>query len=105
VTLAILPQPHESLSGFLRRLASAQSYSDVSAFLAGFGLTYGQKMIEALDSVELSLGVPPGSISDVAPCAGAERPVLEWRGMPAPPSALSASPRSDTITNPRDMCS
>jgi hypothetical protein len=79
VTPAILPQPHESLSGFLRRLASAQSYSDVSEFLSGFELTYGRPMIEALETVELSLGVPPGSISAMAPRAGAERPVLEWR--------------------------
>jgi hypothetical protein len=79
VTPAILPQPHESLPGFLRRLASAQSYSDVSEFLSGFGLTYGRPMIESLESVELSLGVPPGSISAMSPRAGAERPVLEWR--------------------------
>jgi hypothetical protein len=79
VTRAILPQPRESLPGFLRRLASAQSYSDVSEFLSGFGLTYGRPMIEALGTVELSLGVPPGSISAIAPRAGAERPVLEWR--------------------------
>jgi hypothetical protein len=79
VTPAILPQPHESLPGFLRRLASAQSYSDVSEFLSGFGLTYGRPMIESLESVELSLGVPPGSVSAMSPRAGAERPVLEWR--------------------------
>jgi hypothetical protein len=79
VTPAILPQPCESLPGFLRRLAGAQSYSDVSEFLSGFGLTYGRPMIEALGAVELSLGVPPGSIAAMAPRAGAERPVLEWR--------------------------
>ncbi len=79
MTPAILPQPRESLPGFLRRLAGAQSYSDVSEFLSGFGLTYGRPMIEALGAVELSLGVPPGSIAAMTPRAGAERPVLEWR--------------------------
>ena len=60
-------------------MASAQSYSDVSEFLSGFGLTYGRPMIEALNTVELRLGVPPGSIAAMAPRAGAERPALEWR--------------------------
>ncbi|MGC9369439.1 MAG: hypothetical protein ACP5DX_07895 [Paracoccaceae bacterium] len=79
MTGALAPVPGESLLGFLRRMADGQFYDDIGDFLAGFGMAYGRSLIEAIDDVERFLCVPTGSLSEIAPSATPDRPVLQWR--------------------------
>ena len=42
----------ESLEGFLRRLAEAELWADVSEYLGGIGARYGRSLIENAAEIE-----------------------------------------------------
>lgn len=70
------PAEHESLDGFLRRLAEQAFWPDVAGFLSGLGLRYGRRMIEESAKTEELLDLSPGSLSAILPTVQPAAPSL-----------------------------
>ncbi|MCW3784705.1 TniQ family protein [Defluviimonas salinarum] len=76
-TFSILPG--ESLSGFLRRYARSQGYTQLSDFTTWLGWSYGRPLVEELPTVAVKLGVEIGELEEIAPKVRPEDPLREWR--------------------------
>tara|TARA_R110002020_G_C16320147_1_gene774727 strand:- start:11991 stop:13805 length:1815 start_codon:yes stop_codon:yes gene_type:complete len=91
----IKPAPMESLDGFLRRLAEAELWSDVSDLLGGIGARYGRGLIEGAADIEAQLDLERGTLRDIIPSADPPEPRLNWRferhhSAPVCPECISA---------------
>ncbi|MBI6630922.1 TniQ family protein [Pontibaca salina] len=75
----IHPEPNESLDGYLRRLAEAELWADVTDLLGGVGLQYGRRLIEDADEVERLLELPEGILNPLLPSAKASAARFNWR--------------------------
>ncbi|WP_135502913.1 TniQ family protein [Roseovarius aestuariivivens] len=73
------PAKQESLDGFLRRLAEAEFWPDVSDYLSGFGLRYGRRLIEEAGEVEERLGLEKGTLAKISPSVAPSEPSRNWR--------------------------
>ena len=76
---APLPEPTESLLGYLHRVADANGYPDAKTLLGLIDCAYGRPLIEGLDRLEACLGLPVGCLRPIAPEVSPARPVLNRR--------------------------
>ena len=79
VMAQIKPAPMESLDGFLRRLAEAELWNDVSDLLGGIGARYGRRLIEDAAEIEVHLDLDQNTLRDIIPSADPAEPRLNWR--------------------------
>lgn len=70
------PAEHESLDGFLLRLAEQAFWPDVARFLTGLRLCYGRRMIEESAKAEELLDLVPGSLAPILPTVQPAAPSL-----------------------------
>lgn len=75
----IKPKQMESLEGFLRRLAEAELWADVSEYLGGIGARYGRRLIENAAEIEKQLDLPAGLLNGILPSSHPPEPRLNWR--------------------------
>ena len=76
------PEPDESLLGFFHRLADVNGHPDGASLLRLVGWRYGRALVEALPSVEQSLGLAPGALLPFAPVARPPRGLLDGSAVP-----------------------
>ena len=74
-----VPSPDESLDGYLRRLAEAEFWPDVSGFLGSVDLQYGRQLIECAAKAEEFLDLPAGTLKPILPSLSPAKPRLKWR--------------------------
>ncbi|WP_370163076.1 TniQ family protein [Limimaricola soesokkakensis] len=79
IPIKIRPDHGESLTGFLRRCAGSQGYTQLDDFLRWLGHDYGRPLIEELPGIAERLSIPLAEIDEIAPRARATKPLLEWR--------------------------
>ncbi|MDO5758352.1 MAG: TniQ family protein [Rhodobacterales bacterium] len=73
------PAPEESLDGYLRRLAEAEFWPDVSDFLTAVGVRYGRRLVEEATQAEEQLGLTAGTLARISPSFAASDPCRNWR--------------------------
>jgi hypothetical protein len=69
----------ESLSGYLRRVARSQGYTQLNDFNRWLGWNYGRPLVEELPKVAKRLGVELTELAALAPTVNADDPLFEWR--------------------------
>ena len=69
----------ESLSGYLRRVARSQGYTQLNDFNRWLGWNYGRPLVEELPKVATRLGVELTELEALAPTVNADDPLFEWR--------------------------
>ncbi|HDZ82455.1 MAG TPA: hypothetical protein ENH56_14610 [Roseobacter sp.] len=69
----------ESLSGYLRRAARSQGYTQLNDFNRWLGWSYGRPLVEELPKVAARLSVELAELEALAPTVNADDPLFEWR--------------------------
>lgn len=73
------PDPNESLSGYVRRMAHKNAYVFVSEFYARLGHRYGRPLVEDLAGVAKTLGISISELEAISPEHAPDEPSREWR--------------------------